>query len=120
MIWEDSYKEECPTTTNLAAVSEETESLVTETYTKRFQNCVLLQTRNPFPLPQVAATRAPQLDSFIKLEISQPVMTIDKELAKIQTFVLDAFGFSHFSAGERCQGDTITHNVVLDATKTVT
>ena len=82
----DSDEEERPTT-NLMAVSEETESLVKEACTKRLLNSGCLQTRNAFPLPHVAAT---QLDSFIKLEVPQPVKAIDKELGKLQTFILDA------------------------------
>ena len=40
-------------------------------------------------VPQVAATRTPQLDSFDKLEIVPADKTIDSELATIQTFALD-------------------------------
>ena len=40
MTWRDSDKEECPTTTNLAVVSEEMESLVKEACTKRLPNSV--------------------------------------------------------------------------------
>ena len=91
----DSDNEERPISSNLAAVSESTESLVKEACTKRLPNSARLQTRNAFPLPQVVATRTPQLDSFIKLEISQPVKTSDKEWARIQTFILDALATLH-------------------------
>ena len=66
------------------------ESLVKEACTKRLINSAHLQTRNVFPLPQVAATRIPQLDSFIKPEVPQLVKMSDKEWARLQTFALDA------------------------------
>lgn len=75
----DLDKEGRPTTTNLAAVLKETKSLGKEACTKTFPNSTRLQTRNLFPLPQEAATRTPQLDSFIKPEIPQAVKTADKE-----------------------------------------
>ena len=54
--WRDSDNEECPISSNLAAVSESTESLVKEACTKRLPNSARLQTRNAFLLPQVVAT----------------------------------------------------------------
>ena len=79
LTWGDLDEEDRPTTTSLAAVSEKTESLVKEACTKGLLNSARLQTRNIFPLFQVAATRTPQLDSFIKPEVPQPVKTLDKE-----------------------------------------
>ena len=38
----------------------------------------------------MAATRTPQLDEYIKAEVPHQVKSADKDLAKIQTFVLDA------------------------------
>ena len=69
LAWGDSDNKERPISSNLAAVSESTKSLVKEVCTKRLPNSTCLQTRNAFPLPQVVATRTPQLDSFIKLEV---------------------------------------------------
>ena len=81
LTWMDLDEEEHSTTTNLVAVSEEMESLVKEACTKRLLNSTCIQIRNF--VPQMAVTRTPQLVSFIKLEILQPVKTIDTELAKI-------------------------------------
>ena len=120
LTWGDSDEEERPTTTNLAAVSEETESSVKEACTKRLPNSARLQTRNAFPLPQVAATRTLQLDSFIKPEISQAVKTVDKELARLQTFVLDALAPLTSLLESDAKGESITHSQALDATKAAT
>lgn len=111
-----SDEEEC-LTTNLMAVSKETESLVKEAYTKWFLNSARLQNRNLFTLPHVAATRTPQHNSFIKPEVPPPVKTIDKELEKLQTFVLDALTPAHFPLESNAKGEIITHNQALDASK---
>ena len=52
-----------------------------------------------FPRPKVAATRTPKVDDYIKQIVSPAT---DKELAKIQTFVMDAVA-SHNPAGSRQQ-----------------
>ena len=49
-------------------------------------NSVLRKAQGGCPLPKVAATRTPQLDVYIRSEVK----SVDKDLAKIQTFVLDA------------------------------
>lgn len=112
----DSDEGERPAT-RLLTVSEETESLLKEACTKRLLNSARLQTRNTFQLPQVAATRTPQLDSFIKPEISQPIKTADKELGKLQTFVLDALAPLTSLLEIDARGENITHNQALDASK---
>ena len=88
--------------------------------TKRLPNNAHLQTRNAFPLPQVAAARTPQVDSFIKPEISQAVKTVDKELARLQTFVLDALAPLTSLLESDAKGESITHSQALDATKAAT
>jgi len=66
------------------------EFFIKEACTKRLYNNTHLQTRNAFTLPQVAASWDPQWDPFIKPEVPQYSKTTNKELAKVQTFVLDA------------------------------
>ena len=118
LAWGDSDNEERPISSNLAAVSESTESLVKEACIKRLPNNARLQTRNAFPLPQVVATRTPQLDNFIKLEVSQPIKTLDKEWARIQTFVLDALAPLTSLLETNSKGETITHDQALEAAVT--
>ena len=65
----------------------------------------------------MAATRTPQLDSFIKSEVPQPVKTADKELGKLQTFVLDALAPLTSLLESDAKGETIIHNQALDASK---
>ena len=55
-----------------------------------------------FPLPHVVATRTFQMDCFINPEVSQSVKTTNKELGKLQTFVLNALP-PQFSTGEQRQ-----------------
>ena len=47
-------------------------------------------TRNNFKLPKVSATRTPGLNDLIKAETHQTVKSLNKDLARIQSFVLDA------------------------------
>ena len=48
------------------------------------------KTRSAFSLPKVPATRTPRLDQFLKPEVTPQAKSLDKDLSKIQTFVLDA------------------------------
>ena len=122
ITWGDSDDEagDCPTNTNLAAVSKKTESLVKKACTKRLINSACLQTRNVSPLPQVAATRTPQLDSFIKPEVPQLVKTSDKEWARLQTFVLNALAPLTLLLEIDAKGETISHDQALEAAKAAT
>ena len=117
LTWGDSDEKEHPTTTNLAAVSEKTESLFKEACTKRLLNSARLQIRNVFTLPHVATARTPQLDSFIKLEIPQPVKMSDKEWARLQTFVLDALAPLTSLLETDAKEEIISHDQALEAAK---
>ena len=46
--------------------------------------------KGKYPQPRVAATKTPKLDDFIKQVVPTASNNANKELAKIQTFVLDA------------------------------
>ena len=85
--WADSEEEDNP---NLQEVSEETRRVLETSCLSRKSNSARLQVRNFYPLPKVTATRSLALDSYLKQELSAPVKQEDKELAKIQAFVLDA------------------------------
>ena len=74
----------------LRDVSEKTHAFLTKKCTRCVPNETRLRTRGRFPLPRVPATRTPQLDPFIKTEMSAAAKQSDRELARIQTFILDA------------------------------
>ena len=46
--------------------------------------------KEQYPLPKVPATRTPQLDPMMKPEASSATKTADKQLAKVQTLLLDS------------------------------
>ena len=73
----------------MATVSEETGTVINNACTVRLEHADHLKIRNAYSLPQVAASWIPQLDSYLKPEISPAAKTTDKELAAIQTHVLD-------------------------------
>ena len=57
---------------------------------------------------------------FIKPEIPQAVKAADKELAKLQTFVLDALAPLTSLLESNAKEETITHDQALDAAKAAT
>lgn len=87
VTWPDSDEEDNP---NLQEVSEETRRILETSCLSRKSNSARLQVRNSYPLPKVVATRSLALDSYLKPELSTKVKQEDKELAKIQAFILDA------------------------------
>ena len=48
------------------------------------------RTRSAFRFPKVAATRTPKVDEVIKSLVPQSIKTANKELARLQTFILDS------------------------------
>lgn len=74
----------------LVDVSENTRKLLTDSCTRSVSNELRKKTRSPYPLPRVPATRTPRIDHFMRAEILQASKSLDKDLAKIQTFALDA------------------------------
>ena len=53
-------------------------------------NEVRRHTRSRYKLPRVEATRTPHLDHFIHPLAPQTAKVVDRELSRIQTFVLDS------------------------------
>ena len=76
--------------TGLVEVSETTRKFLQTKFTQSVANDRRRRTKGRFPHPKVEAVRTPKLDDFLKQEISQTTKSADKEMAKIQTFVLDA------------------------------
>ena len=65
-------------------------SIISQACTSRLEYADHLKVRNVYSLPKVAASRAPQLDSYLKTEIPPATKAVDKELATIQSHVLEA------------------------------
>ena len=76
--------------TSVAAVSEETGSIIHGACTFRLDYQDRLKVRNAYTLPKVDASRTPTLDSYIRNEIPATTKAVDKELSTIQTHVRDA------------------------------
>ena len=101
----------------VAEVSKTTEALLRESCSRRLANKARLKIRDNYSLPQVAATRTPQLNNYLKPEISQQAKTTDKELAKIQTFVLNSLAPLLHLMELDAQGHEITHAEAIDTVK---
>ena len=78
--------------TNLHEVSEETRKLLEDKCMRGEPNDQRLKIRKGNPLPHVPATRTPLMDSHLKPEVPTSVKSLDKELAKVQSVVLDTLG----------------------------
>ena len=78
-------------------------------------NDMRLQTRGKYPLPKVVATKTPHLDSYLKTELSSATKSDDKELAKIQTFMLDAL--APLTLILEADSEKASYDEVIDATK---
>ena len=63
----------------------------------------------------MAATKTPHLDSYVKTELSSATKSDDKELAKIQTFMLDAL--APLTSILEVDSERASYNEVIDATK---
>ena len=99
----------------LVEVSEKTKKLLEEKCTWRVQNSVRLQTQGKYPLPKVIATKTPHLDSYLKTELSSVTRSDDKELAKIQTFMLDAL--APLTLILEVDSEKVSYDEVMDAIK---
>ena len=74
----------------LLEVSEKTHRLLTNSCTRSVSNKSRKRTRSRYKLPKVDATRTPRLDHVMKTLAPQAAKTADKELARIQSFMLDS------------------------------
>ena len=75
---------------DLIEVSDESYKLLSNSCTQSVSNETKRRVRNRYPLPMVTATKPPNLDAFMRTEIFSSAKKSDKELVKIQTFVLDS------------------------------
>ena len=88
VVFSDSEAEDQPND-KMVEVSEKTKKFLQEKCTQRVLNRDRMQIRGHYPLPKVPATRTPQLDSIMKPEASSTTKATDKQLAKVQTLLLD-------------------------------
>ncbi len=71
----------------------------------RLRNDAHLKARRRYPLPKVPVTRTPQLDGFIQGEVSMATRNADKELARLQSLVLDSLApLTHLLEAEQRGG----------------
>ena len=75
---------------DLVEVLEETHRFLKTICIRSMSNELRRRTRSAFRFPKVAATRTPKVDQVIKSLVPQSTKTTDKELSRLQTFVLDS------------------------------
>ena len=103
--------------TKLVEVSERTRKFLQEKCTRRVTNSERKLLRDPYPLPKVPATRTPQLDAIMKPEASPTTKAVDKQLAKVQTLMLDTLAPLTSVVESHNRGNTLEQKEVLQAVK---
>lgn len=99
----------CGTGSTVVKMSKQTETLLKSQFSSRLDKATRLKTRNSFTLPKVATTKTPKLGSYIKNKVSKPAGSTDSELAKIQSFVLDAVAPLTFFLEADARGNNVDH-----------
>ena len=113
--FESSDPEDQPS--GLVEVSDQTKSFLEQVCTRRMPNKERLTRRSRYLLPKVPATRTPQLDSFMKPEVSSATKNVDRELVKVQTLILDALApLTSILEGDN-RGERLDQGEVINATK---
>ena len=85
-----SDEEDGPNGSQLVEVSEGTYRLLKTSCTRSMSNDLRRRMRSVYKFPRVEATRTPKADQVIKSLASQSAKSADRELARIQTFVLNS------------------------------
>ena len=86
-LYDSRYSDVEDVAEHVVEVSERTCQLLSDSCTQSLTNESRKHTRNWYNLPKLDATRTLKLDPVIK---TQQARSADKELARIQTFLLDA------------------------------
>ena len=103
--------------TKVVEVSERTAKFLQEKCTRRVPNNERRSIRDKFPLPKVPATRPAQLDPMMKSETSTSTKTSDKQLARVQTLLLDSLAPLTSLLETHHKGDTLDPKEVVQAVK---
>ena len=115
---EDIWFEDEDKDPKLVEVSEKTRLLLEASCVCSLSNTNCIKMRSCFPLPKVLTTKTPHLDSFMKTEISSTTKATDRDLAKIQMFILDTLAPLTSVIEHDNQGDSLLHQEVLTAIRT--
>ncbi len=71
-------------------VSDESAKFLNDCCRRSLTKSRRLEVQNRYSLTKIVSTRTPQLDSYMKVELSSTDKSADKESARLQTFMLDA------------------------------
>ena len=99
-------------------VSEKTSKFLREKCTRRVSNAERKYLRDRYQLPKVPATRTPQPDPFMKPEASTAAKALDKQLAKVQTLLLDTLAPLTSVVESHNKGEAFDQKETLLAVKT--
>ena len=92
ITWPDEEDGSEGNSTKLFSVSENTKTLLQESFLKGVPNATRRQMREKFGDPKCPPTRVPKLDKMVKDRITSESVKLDKSLARLQALCLDAVG----------------------------
>ena len=103
--------------TKVVEVSERTVKFLQEKCTRRVPNSERKDIRDRYPLPKVPATRPAQLDPMMKSETSSATKVTDKQLARVQTLLLDSLAPLTSILEAHHNGDILDQKEMVHAVK---
>ena len=98
-------------------MSERTVKFLQEKCTRRVPNSERKDIRDRYPLPKVPATRPAQLDPMMKSETSSAIKATDKQLARVQTLLLDSLAPLTSILEAHHNGDILDQKEMVHAVK---
>ena len=105
------------THTSVKEVSGRTEKFLQKKCTRRVPNSERRDIHEKYPLPKVPATRPAQLDPMLKSEISPTTKTADRQLTKVQAWLLDSLAPMTSLLEAHNKGDKLDQKDVIQAVK---
>jgi hypothetical protein len=117
LTWPEEEDESGGGSSKLFTVSENTGKLLKESFLKAIPNPSRRQMRERFGDPKCPPTRVPKLDKMVKDRVSQESVKLDRALARLQAFFLDAVG-PLTTILEEAENGRLTEETAITATRT--
>jgi len=103
--------------TRLADVTDDTQAFLSSKFATRSHNNDRLDTRIAYTLPKVPETKTPTLDGFMRSEAPPQARTLDSQLQRFQSFVLDAVALLTSFVEANAKGEKVDHRKAVNAAK---
>lgn len=92
IVFPDDYDDELEGNSKLFSVSESTEKLLRDSFTKGVSNPARKQWRERYGDPRCVQTRIPKMDKMVRDRLRPDTAKTDRSLARLQALAMDAVG----------------------------